>query len=205
MILYIAMLSMLVDHVGGVFFPEHDVLRIIGRLAFPLYAFGICEGLRHTKSFKVYHMRLWGLALVSQLPFVLAFEVMQLNVIFTFIFSIYAIKLLEYKELHKSLSIGLVVAIGVFMELTSDYGLYGLLMVLMYRCISEKGKLLAVHGLLNVLHFFLFGWYVQLFSLIATYVINDRERIRSLGVNKLLYRSFYPAHLAIICILKLFI
>ena len=46
----IAMLSMLIDHVGMLLFPGVRVLRIIGRLAFPIFAYMIAEGCAHTRS-----------------------------------------------------------------------------------------------------------------------------------------------------------
>ncbi len=45
----LACLFMIIDHVGLTFFPEHDIFRILGRLAFPLFAFFIAEGSRYSK------------------------------------------------------------------------------------------------------------------------------------------------------------
>ena len=45
----LACLFMVIDHVGLTFFPEHDIFRILGRLAFPLFAFFIAEGSRYSK------------------------------------------------------------------------------------------------------------------------------------------------------------
>ena len=46
----VAALTMLIDHVGMLLFPQVLLLRIIGRLAFPIYAFMIAEGCRYTKN-----------------------------------------------------------------------------------------------------------------------------------------------------------
>ena len=48
----IAIISMLIDHIGAILFPSSEVLRIIGRLAFPIFAFIIVEGYFHTKNLK---------------------------------------------------------------------------------------------------------------------------------------------------------
>lgn len=45
----IACFFMLIDHVGLTFFPEHDIFRILGRIAFPLFAFLIAEGSRYSR------------------------------------------------------------------------------------------------------------------------------------------------------------
>ena len=48
---FIAALTMLIDHIGMVFFPSVIGFRAIGRLSFPLFAFGIAEGVRYTHRF----------------------------------------------------------------------------------------------------------------------------------------------------------
>lgn len=48
----IAMLSMLIDHTGLMIFPEYKIFRIIGRLAFPIFAYMIAEGCFYTKKQK---------------------------------------------------------------------------------------------------------------------------------------------------------
>lgn len=72
----VALVTMIVDHVGAVFpFPRamDDILRSIGRTAFPIYAFFIAEGCRYTRDREKYLLRLGLFGLVSQLPFVFAF------------------------------------------------------------------------------------------------------------------------------------
>ncbi len=66
----LAMLAMTADHIGAVFFPEIPLLRWIGRL---VLCFFIGEGLRHARSPQRYLLRLTGFALLSELPFDLAF------------------------------------------------------------------------------------------------------------------------------------
>ena len=69
----IAIISMLIDHTGAVF-NLHDGFRIVGRIAFPLFVFLISEGCKHTKSYEKYLLRLGLFALISQIPFDLAFS-----------------------------------------------------------------------------------------------------------------------------------
>ena len=54
---FIAALTMLIDHIGMVFFPSAIGFRAIGRLSFPLFAFGIAEGVRYTHCFGLYAER----------------------------------------------------------------------------------------------------------------------------------------------------
>ena len=52
----IATVAMLIDHIGAVLFPQIEILRIIGRIAFPIFAYMIAEGCVHTKSKKKYFL-----------------------------------------------------------------------------------------------------------------------------------------------------
>lgn len=70
---YMACLTMLIDHVGVLFFPRLIILRIIGRLAFPLYGFLIVQGVRYTGNRLYYGIRLGVAMLLAELPFDFAF------------------------------------------------------------------------------------------------------------------------------------
>lgn len=96
----LAMLLMLIDHLGHVFFPDQLWLRYIGRLAFPIFAFLIVEGYVHTRNFPKYLGRLGLLALVSDLPYQLMVDrtwdyLPFKNVIWTFLIGLAAIFLID--------------------------------------------------------------------------------------------------------------
>lgn len=104
----VALVTMIIDHAGAVFFPGTGLFRTIGRIAFPIYAFLIAEGCRHTRNRRRYLMGLGLFALVSEIPFDLAFGdilvgeklprvdfLRHTNVFFTLFFAVAAIHIYE--------------------------------------------------------------------------------------------------------------
>ena len=98
-----AMASMLTDHIGAAFFPQYTILRIIGRLAFPIYAFLIAEGCVYSSSRMRYLGRLFALALLSELPFDLALfpdggRLSHQNVCFTLFIGLAMVTAVRFRE-----------------------------------------------------------------------------------------------------------
>ena len=62
----VAMLTMLCDHMGKMIFPQYGVMRLIGRIAFPIYAYCLAVGCVYTRSPFAYLKRVVLLALISQ-------------------------------------------------------------------------------------------------------------------------------------------
>ena len=71
---FIACLTMLIDHIGAIFFPAVSIYRIIGRISFPLYAFLLAEGVHYAKSPLKYGLRLLFVAVLTELPYDLLFR-----------------------------------------------------------------------------------------------------------------------------------
>jgi len=69
---WIAVATMTVDHVGAIFYPNYEVLRIIGRISFPLFSYLVALGVESTRNVKKYFIRLLLFGFVSQVPFSLA-------------------------------------------------------------------------------------------------------------------------------------
>ncbi|WP_458414542.1 TraX family protein [Schinkia sp. CFF1] len=196
MIEAIAMISMLIDHVGIVFFPDEPLFRVLGRLAFPLYAWGIVQGYFYTRSLKNYQKRLLWLAVASQIPFMMIAG-FRLNVIFTFLLCILIIRLLESKWREKY---SLVILLALFTQFFSDYGAYAILLVLIFKYFKGY-NIAAAHLALDLFFAVMFGWFLQPFSVIATLIILNKDKLKKIKVNRLFYRSFYPAHLMVLVLI----
>lgn len=84
----IAAVTMFIDHAGLLLFPEWTFLRIIGRLAFPLYAYCIAEGFRYTRNRTLYFLRIFLLGLVCQIVYTIADRQLYLGILLVFSLSI---------------------------------------------------------------------------------------------------------------------
>ncbi|WP_240343185.1 TraX family protein [Paenibacillus sp. ALJ109b] len=205
MMQWIAMITMLIDHIGAVFYPQVGELRIIGRIAFPIYAFAVYIGYKHTRNVQKYIWRLFWIAVISQLPFMAAFNHFSLNVVWT-LWSALLVLLVLDKLPVRLLGIPIVIVAGVVMEMTHmDYGMYGLLLVLLFRYF--QGPVLAMaHLLLNVLYIYLHSSSIQMYSVIATIGIAIAQYYNAgfrLKGPRWIWRYFYPAHLAVIALIRL--
>ena len=134
MLYLIAIITMAIDHIGLIFFPSCAVLRIIGRIAFPVFAYGIALGQKRTKDKVKYFLGLLVLGLISQCLFFLLFEKTVFNVVLTFVLALAIINVVE-KNIFILFS---VVPFALVVVRFFEYGLYGLLVVLAYYYFFEK-------------------------------------------------------------------
>ena len=197
----LAMLAMTADHIGAVFFPEIPLLRWIGRLAMPVLCFFIGEGLRHTRSPRRYLLRLTGFALLSELPFDLAFygriEWGHQNVYFTLALGLLALWAIQSRGMEGWL-LALTAALAAEL-LGCDYGMYGVLLILLLdRFHSARSEQLAAAALLNLAFF---GLQTQTLSLIALPLLWLYNGKRGRDDRRLFY-LYYPAHLCVLGILR---
>lgn len=215
----IAAALMLTDHVGAILLPEVPVLRCVGRLAFPIFAFFIAEGYAHTRDFGRYFRRLAILAVVSEIPFNLengaVFDPARQNVLFTFCLALLTLRGLEALGRERGFGrwagCGLVLAAGFAAGelLRTDYGGWGVVTVaLLYLCRDGKYAKLwlllamaAVNGLgMGSLTMPVFGGEmpIQIFAVAALPVIwlyNGQAGPK--GLRRAFY-VFYPAHLLVL-------
>ena len=138
----LAAASMVVDHVGVALLPQLWLLRCVGRLAFPIYAFFLAQGFRYTKSRAKYLARLAGFALLSEIPFDYmvygqAFAWQGQNVMFTLALALLALACLEKGGWWMT---GAVACCLAAEALRTDYGSFGVLLPVTSFYLWPRGK-----------------------------------------------------------------
>lgn len=206
---FLAMLTMLIDHVGLLFFPDQPLWRIIGRIAFPLYAYALAQGHQHTSSHSKYVVRLFSIAVVSQIPYQLVFDTNELNVVASLCVAAILLRVLDRLS-HSWISFMLIAFVCILFEIFPfEYGAYGLLLMLIFNYMKSGPMLLGMHLLLNLAALFTYGWLIQLFSIIPTILIvygpNLWRRLEAWRMPRWFWRLFYPAHLAVLALILYFV
>ena len=214
----IAVISMLIDHIGAFIFQNLNWLRLIGRLAFPIFAFFIAEGLKHTSNKRKYIVTLLIFAIISQIPYFLLKEWFKLNILFTFltaILIIYLIETINRNFLLKTTSLTSIFVVLLLLELFSviDYGIIGIILIMVFYFSKDK-KTSLLYGAITLLVLSLYNAYLGNFTL---YSFNQFIGLLSIPILSLynnekgkvnlkyLFYIFYPLHLLIIYIITLYV
>lgn len=202
----IAIVAMLIDHIGAVLFPQYIELRIIGRLAFPIFAYTLVEGFIYTHDVYKYMIRLGVLALLSEIPFDLAFfnttlELSHQNVFFTLLLGVFLLHLLIKTPGKFRKAIWIIAFLLLSEYLHTDYSSMGLLMILVYYYFRENKVLKLM--LIAAINVFLMG-YIQVYAILAMIPIAFHNGKQGLKCKWFFY-GFYPIHLLIIYFSNLFL
>ncbi|MBR4991747.1 MAG: hypothetical protein IKY86_01990 [Clostridia bacterium] len=201
----LALLTMTVDHIGVYLLPQYGILRIIGRLAFPIYAYFIAEGCTHTKNRKKYLLQMAGMALLCQLVYFFAMGSLFQCILVTFTLSILTICAIDSGSSAKAVAaLCAVVLITVFLpqwlsntDFAVDYSLWGVLLpVAVWLAKTRRHKLLCTAILLSMLALDFGG--VQWYGLLALLPLSLYDGTRGSRRLKWLFYWYYPLHLAAI-------
>lgn len=206
---WIAMITMLIDHIGASWFEDQSIFRIIGRMAFPIYAYYVVQGMKFTSNRKRYVIRLGILALLSQAPFSLLFDTYTVNVIGTFFICVLGIYGFTEERLPAGMRyMSLILCAAVLLIVPCDYGIYALILMLIYRYASGISILLG-HIALNagfilaVMTSDIQAWSVLPSLVFAIPSEKVARAVREWRAPKLLWRAFYPGHLLALALLHM--
>lgn len=205
----LALITMTCDHVGLQLFPDVLLLRIIGRLAMPIYAYMIAEGCRHTRSMGKYLGTMLAFAAVCQGVYFFAMGSLYMSILVTFSLAICLIFLLQQaREGSTTAALGLLAAIAGVSVLTLprlipgtdfgiDYGFFGIMLPVLIFLGRNKWESLLLCALgLTALACSSGG--IQWYSLAALPLLALYSGKRGNYKMKYLFYIYYPAHLAAI-------
>ena len=208
----LALIAMTCDHVGLQLFPQCMMLRFIGRLALPIFAYMIAEGAKYTKNRTKYFLQMFGLGAICQLVYFFAMDSLYQCILITFSFSVVLIYALDHalkKKLFDAwLLFACVLIATVFLvevlphllpntDYCVDYGIWGVLMpVIVFAAPGKLTKLIGLCVPLTALAFVgvPYQW-IAFFTLIPLALYNGPR-----GKHKMknLFYIYYPLHLVVI-------
>lgn len=221
----IAIITMLIDHIGACVFERgfllveeirnddalfemlrdtDRILRLIGRVSFPIFCFLLTEGFLHTHDRKKYALRLFLFALVSEIPFDLAiqnrfFDPAHQNVFFTLLIGLLAMMLCDYfgqKKKHAAQLFSLLGALLLAHFLHTDYSYRGIFLIELLYIFRYNRVNQVIAGATA------FSWETTApLAFIPIWFYNG-ERGKS---GKWFFYWFYPMHLLILWGMKTFL
>ncbi len=141
----IAVLTMIIDHTGAVLFPGDLVFRYIGRISFPVFCFLLVEGFSHTRDMRKYMLRLGVFAVISEIPYDLAFrdtvlEFGHQNVFFSLFIGVVMMYALEKNAEWPIKVTEVLLAMWVAVFLRTDYGFKGILLISIYYFLRRRSE-----------------------------------------------------------------
>ena len=219
----IALISMIIDHISIIFFPEFDVLRDIGRISFPIFAFFIVQGFLHTRSIGKYYFRIALIAVVSEIPYNLCFfgtlyHKDHQSVMLELLLGLTALIFLKLTRSNPIFILGIIISGILSLILYADYGLYGIVLMLSFYILkgfrgADTLSLIAItylfYGTIN----FGFDFANQHYNILT---LNQPQLLAGFAVVplvfyngakgkqefKALFYIIYPIHLLIIYFIK---
>jgi hypothetical protein len=196
---WLALILMIVDHIG--FLLEAEPMRIIGRLSFPMFAWIFAQNWKRQKpesSTKRLITRLILLGIISQIPHLLLFGNLQVNILISL-----GITAITFSAIHKSqqkllyLVGGLIIAQG----LQVSYGWYAIACPLLMINLKEAGDRIWWTGwiITNIIYTTTSGSFIQLFAIFTPLILayhNQAKDRKPTAIEKKFFYYFYPLHLA---------
>lgn len=211
----IAIITMIIDHIGYFFYyalenNEYDILRSIGRISMPLFAFLIYQGYKHTKDLKQYIIRVLKFAIITQVLVIIVGTIINLidntydinfyrepNILFSFSISLLYLVILDniiktnnVKKIFINILL-ILILFSLYIILDIEYGFiipFFITILFLYDKIKYKKALIFSSC---VLFLILFGESIMkysLFAIISIYLYNGKKGFS----NKKLFYYFYP-------------
>ena len=214
----IALIAMTLDHAGKLLWPGCVWMQVVGRLAFPIFAYMVAEGGTYTKNRKKYLGMMAGLAFACQLVYLVAMGSLYQSVLVSFTLSIVLIYIVDWAKGTGKVWLALVLAVVSYgtawflsvelpvvlwrTDYNIDYGFAGILLVVgIYYAKGHLAKLAMATVMLAVLGITFEG--IQWYGLLALPLLALYGEERGKHKLKYLFYIYYPAHLAVVYLIGL--
>lgn len=185
LIKWLAILLMTVDHIGAYLFPQYPILRIIGRISFPLFLYTTVLGTQRTRNFNRYLLQLLVIGVLS-IPVTLG----RINILFSL--AVFSLSMKDKRFFIPCL----------FLSYFVEYGVYGFLLGWTIYLILYQDKTLGIIAFL-LLHLVVLQS-IQVYAVFSLLPILMPFKAHLVRVPKIFGYLYYPLHLAIILFITRF-
>ena len=193
----IALVSMTVDHIAYYLMVhgtlQYDLMRTVGRMAFPIFAFLLVEGYVHTRSVRKYALNLFVFALVSDIPWWLLNHDNTHNVFFTLLLGLVALMAVRKAKAVpwiQCFAVGILAIIATCLH--TDYEWHGVFLIVFFYLFRGQSPLMATFTIPVMAEYGLLG-YLMALALLTTY--NGERGVIKGQYAKYLFYTYYPLHL----------
>ena len=228
---YIAMLTMLLNHIAHIFLTPgtvlYEVFEDVGYFAAPVMCFFLVEGYAYTRSRMKYGRRLLIFAIVSQVPYELAFHYGNLNMIYTLLCCFLILVAME--NIKKPMVRSVVCILLTLASAVGDWSLLAAIYTMLYYNSRGSAKKTAIsYGIAYALfvpfqiqnymyevkgdwtlyaigHGLLSGAGIIAAAVVVLVFYNGERAKRGRDFSKWFFYIFYPAHLMILYFIKAYI
>lgn len=220
---YVLILAMLIDHLAWSFVPTLSVpgqiMHFIGRLTGPSMAVLLAEGYYYTRDKKKYALRLGIFALISWVAYSLyetkTFPTLMFGMIFTLFLAFITVWMWDKLKVHKAIKVIFVILLCA-LSLFGDWPIFTILWALFSFIYREKpvakwvsfaiiaATEVAFCLILDSFLKNLFQLGVVLVPILLIFFYNGKKGSSS-PIHKWFFYIFYPLHLLILALLKMFV
>jgi len=176
------------------------LMRLVGRLAFPVFAFLLVEGFVHTSNRRRYGVSLFVFALISEVPWNLvhvgAWHYPSQNVLFTLLLGFLGLcAIADLRGRRRAVALVGLLVVSIFLR--ADYGCSGYGFILLLYVLRRQPVLQAVIG-----SCVLGSRWIAGLAFIPINMYNGQRGFIRGSLSKYIFYVFYPLHLFVIYLLR---
>lgn len=205
---WIAIITMTIDHIGYVLFPDVLMLRVIGRVAMPIFVYLTAYGYLKTNNFNIYLARLGAIGLFSTIPYTLIINPGKPGTfILTLMMGLLALRSVDSHRYSRYLEI---IALCLVAEILGDWGAVSVLLMIIFHKTRTYSKIsvVALSSVLFITYYVVLRYkmyYVLIFTIPAILAVIMCVYLFNMEKGKehrFLFQYYYPIHLWVLTYIK---